>query len=58
MAGPLSAKCTCGLPGINLLVTCVPISRETVNDIVHSPIEIALIITTILSIYQHWPETR
>ena len=36
---------------INLLVTCVPISRETCNVIVHSHIEIALFISMILTTF-------
>jgi len=36
---------------INLLVTCVPISRETSTVIVQSHIEIALFISMILTIF-------
>ena len=41
MTEPLSAKCTVN-PVVNVLVTRVPISRETSNGIVHSHIKIAL----------------
>jgi len=44
---------------INLLVTCVPISRETSNVIIHSHIELFLFISMILTIvvipFSHQP---
>jgi len=40
-----------GKPSCNLLVTRVPISRETSNDIFHSHIKIAQFISMILTIF-------
>ena len=50
MTEPLSAKCTVN-PVVNLLVTRVPTSRETSNDIFHSHIKIAQFISMILTIF-------
>jgi len=43
-----------GYPVINLVVTCVPISRETSNGIVHSHIEIALFISMTPFLYTNF----